>query len=198
MLLKEIPSVDPHDHPPRAQLVSVNPPRPAIRKVLILSGFLLAGIAGVTALRHSRNHAASSRIAPPAVSLRVEIQSLTLRREGRSAQLVIAARFQQSGQTVLRLESPLVVLRPENGTPAYRYLGPFLPEPVLSGPGPALVSLSWWVQTEDLTGEVFLEVSGKAFPVQSKASFDFPALPENQTVGVSFPDWKVIPGPASR
>ena len=117
-------------------------------------------------------------------------------REG--AQLVIAARFQQSGQTVLRLESPLVVLRPENGTPAYRYLGPFLPEPVLSGPGPALVSLSWWVQTEDLTGEVFLEVSGKAFPVKSKASFDFPALPENQTVGVSFPDWKVIPGPASR
>ena len=100
----------------------------------------------------------------------------------KNAQLVMAARFQQSGLTVARLEPPLLVLRPENGTPANRYLGPFLPEPVLSGPGPALVSLSWWVQTEDLTGQMFLEVSGKAFPVKSQAAFDFPALPENQTV----------------
>jgi hypothetical protein len=47
-------------------------------------------------------------------------------------------------------------------------------------------------------GELFLEVSGKAFSVKSTAVFDFPALPENQTVQVSFPDWKVIPGPDSR
>lgn len=171
---------------------------PVLRKLLISAGFLIAGIAGVTAWRHSRNPAASSRISPPAISLQVEVQSLTLRREGRSAQLVLAVRFQQSGQTVARLESPLVVLRTENGTPADRYLGPFLPESVLSGPGPALVSLSWWVQTEDLMGELFLEVSGKAFSVKSTAAFDFPALPENQTVRVSFPDWKVIPGPDSR
>jgi hypothetical protein len=90
------------------------------------------------------------------------------------------------------------VLRPENGTPADRYLGPFLPDSVLSGPGPALVSLSWWIKGKDLTGAVFLEVSGKSLPVKSKASFDFPALPENQTVSVSFPDWKVIPGTDSR
>ncbi len=176
----------------------MKPLPPVIRKLLIPAGFLIAGIAGVTALRHSRNQGSSSRIAPPAVFLRVEVQSLTLRREGRSAQLVIAARFQQSGQTVVRLEPPLVVLRPENGTPADRYLGPFLPEPVLSGPGPAHVSLSWWIKAEDLTGEVFLEVSGKSIPVKSKAAFDFPALQENQTVRVSFPDWKVIPGPDSR
>ena len=173
-------------------------PPPVIRKLLVPAGFLIAGIAGVTALRHSRNHAASSRIAPPAVSLQVEVQSLTLRREGGGAQLVLAARFQQSGSTVIRLEPPLVVLRPENGTPADRYLGPFLPESVLSEPGPVHVSLSWWIKAEDLTGAVFLEVSGKSLPVKSKAAFDFPALPENQTVRVSFPDWKVIPGPDSR
>ena len=176
----------------------MKPLPPIIRKLLIPAGFLIAVIAGIMVLRDSRNHASSSRIAPPAVSLQVEVQSLTLRREGRGAQLVLAARFQQSGSAVLRLEPPLVVLRPENGTPADRYLGPFLPEPVLSGPGPAHVSLSWWVPAEDLTGAVFLEVSGKSLPVKSKAAFDFPALPENQTVSVSFPDWKVILGPDSR
>ena len=176
----------------------MKPPPPVTRKLLIPAGFLIAGIAGVTALRHSRNHAASSRIVPPAVSLQVEVHSLTLRREGRGAQLVLAARFQQKGSTVVRLEPPLVVLRPEKGTPVDRYLGPFLPESVLAGPGPALVSLSWWVQAEDLTGAVLLEVSGKAFPVKSQAAFDFPALPENQTVRVSFPEWRVIPGPDSR
>ena len=176
----------------------MKPPPPILRKLLIPASFLIAVIAGVTVLRHSRNPAASSRIAPPAVSVQVEVQSLALRRESRGAQLVLAARFQQSGSTVVRLEPPLVVLRPENGTPADRYLGPFLPEPVLSGPGPALVSLSWWIKAEDLTGSLFLEVSGKSLPVKSKAAFDFPALPENQAVRVSFPDWKVIPGPDSR
>lgn len=171
---------------------------PSIRKVLIPAVLLIAGIAGIMAWRHSRNHAASSRIAPHEGSLQVELQSLTMRRQGGRAQLVITALWKQSGQSVVRLEAPLVVLRPANGTPVDSYLGPFLPEAVLSGRDPAIVALSWWIKAEDLAGAVFLEVSGQTLPVKSKTAFDFPALPENQTVPVSFPDWKMIANSDSR
>ncbi len=107
---------------------------------------------------------------PPTVALEVQIKSIEVRPTGDFAQLILKAVFHQNGQTPLRLEPPLVSLITASQAPAARYLGPMLPEPVLSGPGPAEVTLHYWLPVSDLKAPLNLVVSGRSHPVELPGS----------------------------
>jgi hypothetical protein len=102
---------------------------------------------------------------PHAVSLEVRINHVEIRPTGDHAHLILTAVFDQSGQTPVRLEPPLVSLFTANATPAPRYLGPMLPEPLLPGPGPAEVTLHYWLPLSDLKPPLTLQASGRSYPV---------------------------------
>jgi hypothetical protein len=101
----------------------------------------------------------------PAISLEVRIKKLTIRRIGDHAQATLTASFDQSGQTPVHLEPPLVSLLTASGTPVPRYVGVLLPEPILTGPDATEVVLHYWLPTADLEGPLTLEATGKRYPL---------------------------------
>lgn len=106
---------------------------------------------------------------PHAVSLTVAINRVEVRPTGDHVHLILTAVFDQSGQTPVRLEPPLVSLLTANATPAARYLGPMLPEPLLPGPDPAEVTLHYWLPLSDLKPPLTLQASGRGYPVKLPA-----------------------------
>lgn len=134
------------------------------RPLMIAVGLLLAvGVGWLVLKNPSASPPGSS--GPGPVALDVEIKSVAVQKTGDHGQLILTASFQQSGQTPIRLEPPLVELHTTNGKTAPRYLGPFLPEPVLSGAGPAVVILHYWLPLSDLSGPLTLEASGQQYPL---------------------------------
>lgn len=105
----------------------------------------------------------------PSVSLEVRIKHVAIHPAGDHAHLILTAVFDQSGQTPVRLEPPLVSLLTAHQTPAARYLGPMLPEPLLPGPDPAEVTSHYWLPLSDLKPPLTLQASGRSYPVKLPA-----------------------------
>ena len=133
--------------------------------VLITASLLLAVGAGWVVWRHSEQGGPVYSGAP-AVSLEVRINNVEIQPIGDHAHLILTAVFDQSGTTPLRLEPPLVsLLATPDQTPAPRYLGPMLPDPVLAGSEPAEIMLHYWLPLSDLKFPLTLHAAGQRHPL---------------------------------
>lgn len=133
-------------------------------RVILAAVLLLVVVLGWLIKRDS-NKAGPGSCVPHAVSLEVGIHSVEVRRSGDHAQLIVRAVFDQSGTTPVRLEPPLVSLLTAHQTTAPRFMGPMLPDPVLTGAEPQEVMLHYWVPSADLKSPLVLEASGHRYPL---------------------------------
>jgi hypothetical protein len=134
------------------------------RTIIVAASLLLT--VGIIWLMLRRSDKGSPVLSDPhAVSLEVRINHVEIRPTGDHAQLILTAVFDQSGQTPVRLEPPLLSLLTADGKPVAKYLGPMLPEPVLPGPDPAEISLHYWLPLSDLKPPLTLQASGRSYPV---------------------------------
>ena len=142
----------------------MTPPKAVITAAVLLSvaalGWLIMERPDKSGPVSSGNHA---------VSLEVRIKHVEVRRTGDHAQLILTAVFDQSGRTPIRLEPPLVSLLTARQTPVARFIGPMLPEPVLTGEESTEVTLHYWLPLPDLNAPLLLEASGRRYPVKFPA-----------------------------
>ncbi len=134
-------------------------------RALVLATFLLVGaVVGWKVFRGST--AAGPKLGDrTATDLVAEVNQVSLEASGDHAHLVLTITFQQNGRTAVRLEPPLVRLRTGDGESVPRYLGPLLPEPVLTGAGPTPVALHYWMPLAKGKQGLMLEVGGKRHAV---------------------------------
>ena len=136
-----------------------------MRKCVMPAGALLL-IAGIVWLaRCSADKSGPLVTDSQPVTLSVQIRSVEVRRTGDHAQVIVTALFDQSGQTPIRMNPPLVSLLTANQTAAQRFIGAMLPEQVLTGGDPAEVALHFWLPAADLNAPLTLAASGRQYPV---------------------------------
>ncbi|MES2709797.1 MAG: hypothetical protein V4726_24580 [Verrucomicrobiota bacterium] len=135
-------------------------------------------------------------------TLQAQVMRVEVRRVEGHAQLTVTGNFRQEGSSPLRLEPPLVsllVAGPDGGGvhPGERFTGAFLAEPVLPDATAATVALHYWLPVAELGGLLSLIVDGVPIQLKNEPGFSVDSLPNGQTVGLSFPDGKILPGPTS-
>lgn len=153
------------------------------RKTLTIAALLLLvfGLGWWFKARTARLPAAWNR--GHAAALEVQLKKLTVQRLGDHAHLTLSAEFR--APSPVRLEPPLVSLLTARQTPAPRFIGPMLPEPLLKGSGPAELALHYWLPVADLQGPLLLEAAGNRYPLTSPQPL--PDLPEGRWVELPLP-----------
>ena len=140
------------------------------RRIIFPAAVLMVAIGIFGLMKRNSGITRPAGSGSPAVSLEVRIKNIEVRRSGDHAQLILTAVFDQSGQTPVRLEPPLVSLLKANQTPSARFIGPMLPDPVLLSREPAEVTLHYWLPLSDMKSPLTLEASGRKYPVELPGS----------------------------
>jgi hypothetical protein len=139
------------------------------KRIIFPAAVILVVLGIVWLMKRNSGKTGPAASDPHAVSLTVDVKRIEVLPTGEHAHLIVTAVFDQSGQTPVRLEPPLVALRTANETTAARYLGPMLPEPLLPGPDPTEVILHYWLPLSDLKPPLTLQASGRSHPVKLPA-----------------------------
>ena len=118
------------------------------------------------------------------------VKSIVARRSAGHLHLMLSAQVKNTGGAALTLAPPAAQLLA--GTRAVeRFIAPGLEPAVIPAGGEGDAEMHWWLEAQDLSGSLTVEIGGSRAEIKTAAGFALDLLPEGRAVSLAFPDWKV-------
>lgn len=132
---------------------------------------------------------AVSNAQPAKPDARLEVRGCTLERDFGNARLDLKVHLTNKRASRLLLINPAVRLLNAKGAEVPAFVLPVEPPPELPPQTTADVLLRFWLEKEDLAGNLTLEVDGERVEVKSAAPFDLEKLKNAVPQRLQVPDW---------